>query len=60
MPLARMPHSIPPPNPVGYTDINTNVYGPMLTEPVLFGLVSAEEGIETYRTEAQAILDANQ
>lgn len=51
---------IPPPNPVGYTDINTNVYGPMLTEPVLFGLVSAEEGIETYRTEAQAILDANQ
>lgn len=51
---------IPPPNPVGYSDINSNVWGPMLVEPVLFGMISAEEGVEVFREEAQAILDANQ
>jgi len=51
---------IPPPPPAGYTDINTNVFSPMLIEPVLYGMISAEEGVETFRQEAQAILDANQ
>jgi multiple sugar transport system substrate-binding protein len=51
---------LPPPDPVGYSDINSNVYGPLFVEPVLFGLISPEEGVELYRTEAQAILNANQ
>jgi len=51
---------IPPPPPAGYTDINTNVFGPMFVDPVLYGMISPEEGVEIFREEAQAILDANQ
>jgi multiple sugar transport system substrate-binding protein len=58
--IAEDASAIPPPNPVGYGDINTNVWGPMLVEPVLFGMISPEEGVEIFREEAQAILDANQ
>lgn len=58
--IAETASPIPPPNPVGYSDINSNVWGPMLVEPVLFGLISPEEGVETFRTEAQIILDSNQ
>ncbi|MBZ0296587.1 MAG: ABC transporter substrate-binding protein [Anaerolineae bacterium] len=58
--IADTASPIPPPNPVGYSDINSNVWGPMLVEPVLFGLISPEEGVETFRTEAQSILDSNQ
>jgi multiple sugar transport system substrate-binding protein len=50
---------IPPPPPAGYTDINTNVFSPMFVDPVLYGQISPEEGVETFRTEAQAIIDAN-
>lgn len=51
---------IPPPPPAGYGDIQTNVFEPMFVEPVLYGMISPEEGVETFRVEAQAILDANQ
>ncbi len=51
---------IPPPPPAGYTDINTNVFSPMFIEPVLYGMITPEEGVEIFREEAQAILDANQ
>lgn len=51
---------IPPPPPAGYADIQGNVFTPMFVEPVLFGMISPEEGVETFRAEAQSILDANQ
>jgi len=51
---------IPPPPPAGYADIQSNVFEPMFIDPVLFGMIAPEEGVEAYRTEAQAILDANQ
>ncbi len=50
---------IPPPPPAGYTDILNNVFSPTV-EQVLYGMISPEEGVEIFRTEAQAILDANQ
>ncbi|MBN1965017.1 MAG: extracellular solute-binding protein [Anaerolineae bacterium] len=51
---------IPPPPPAGYTDISTNVFSPMFIEPVLYGMITPEEGVTVFREEAQAILDANQ
>jgi multiple sugar transport system substrate-binding protein len=50
---------IPPPPPAGYTDISTNVFEPFVDQ-VLYGMMSPEEGVEFFREEAQAILDANQ
>ena len=47
-----------PPSPAGYTDLITNVFTPTV-DLVLYGEISPEEGVTTFREEGQAVLDAN-
>ncbi len=49
---------VPPPDPVGYSDIVSNVLAPELTDPVLFGMESAQDGYNTFVADANAILSA--
>jgi multiple sugar transport system substrate-binding protein len=58
--IAEIAQPVPPPDPTGYTDINDNVIAPQFTDPVLFGMISAEEGWETFVSEANIILAQNQ
>ncbi len=57
--LSSTASPVPPPDPVGYSDIVNNVLAPEFTDPVLFGMVSAQEGYDTFVTDANAILSAN-
>jgi len=50
---------VPLPDPAGYSDINTNVLLPQFVEPVLFGMISAEEGYDAFLSEANVILAQN-
>ncbi len=50
---------VPPPDPVGYSDIVTNVMAPEFTDPVLFGQETAQEGYDTFVADANAILAQN-
>ena len=50
---------VPPPDPVGYSDIVSNVMAPEFTDPVLFGQESAQDGYNTFVTDANAILSKN-
>jgi multiple sugar transport system substrate-binding protein len=36
--------AVPPPDPAGWSEINTNILYPQYVEPVLFGILDAEEG----------------
>jgi multiple sugar transport system substrate-binding protein len=47
---------IRPPDPPGHADIRNNVYDPELRDPVLYGLISAEEGVAVFREMASEIL----
>ena len=47
---------IRPPDPAGHADINANVYGPQVVEPILYGMMSPEEGVQLLRDEAEFIL----
>ncbi len=47
---------IRPPDPPGHGDINSNVYGPQVVEPILYGMMSPEEGVQILRDEAEFIL----
>jgi multiple sugar transport system substrate-binding protein len=49
----------PPPDPQGWSDISANVYSALFIEPVLYGLISVEEGVALLRSEANAILAQN-
>ena len=51
---------IPPPDPQGWSDISSNVYDALFIQPVLYGQISVEEGVATFRQEAEAILSQNQ
>lgn len=51
---------VPPPDPAGYSDVNTNVITPQFVEPVLFGMMSAQEGYDIFLMEANNILAQNQ
>ncbi len=51
---------IPPPDPQGWSDISSNVYDALFIQPVFYGQISVEEGVATFRTEAEAILAQNQ
>jgi multiple sugar transport system substrate-binding protein len=48
------------PDPPGASDIRDNVYTPLFVEPVLYGLISPEEGAEILREEANRILSDNE
>jgi multiple sugar transport system substrate-binding protein len=47
---------IPPPDPVGNTDLINNVFIPLVVDPVMFGAISPEEGMRILRREAARIL----
>jgi multiple sugar transport system substrate-binding protein len=51
---------IPPPDPVGHADVRNNVYYPEFIDPVLYGVISPEEGAATFRETANEILAASQ
>jgi multiple sugar transport system substrate-binding protein len=47
---------VPPPDPVGWADVRNNVFYPEFHDPVLYGLITPEEGAAIFREEANAIL----
>ncbi len=51
---------IRPPDPIGHADVRDNVYYPEFVDPVLYGLISPEEGAATYRELASEILAAQE
>jgi multiple sugar transport system substrate-binding protein len=50
---------VPPPDPPGYADLRLNVYGPQFVEPVEYGEMTPEEGVQFFREEANRILSQN-
>jgi multiple sugar transport system substrate-binding protein len=57
--IAEDASPVPPPEPPGWTDVLNNVYGPLFSEPVLYGQIPVEEGVAILRSEADAILAQN-
>jgi hypothetical protein len=51
---------VPPPDPVGWADVRNNIYYPEFVDPVLYGLISPEEGAATFRELANETLAASQ
>jgi multiple sugar transport system substrate-binding protein len=51
---------VPPPDPAGWADVRNNVYYPEFVDPVLYGMISPEEGAATYRELANEILAASE
>jgi len=47
---------IPPPDPVGNTDLINNVFIPRVVDPVMFGVIAPLEGMKLLRQEASRIL----
>ena len=47
---------IRPPDPPGHADIINNVFVPEYADPVLYGLITPEEGVATLREMASEIL----
>ncbi len=47
---------VPPPDPVGHSDIVHNVWGPEFVDPVCFEQISPEEGVKVLREMADEIL----
>jgi multiple sugar transport system substrate-binding protein len=50
---------VPPPDPSGWADVRNNVFYPEFHDPVLYGLVTPEEGAATFREMANDILAAS-
>lgn len=51
---------VPPPDPPGYADLRTNVYGPQFVDPVRYGELSPEDAVAFFREEANRILAQNE
>jgi multiple sugar transport system substrate-binding protein len=49
---------IQPPDPVAHGDIQTNVYEPLVIDPLMYGQITPEEAVDTFIEEANAILAA--
>jgi hypothetical protein len=47
---------IPPPDPPNWSNFNSNVYGPLFTQPVLFGELSVEDGLAVLMEEGNKVL----
>ena len=47
---------IPPPDPIGNADLINNVFIPLVVDPVMFGIIGAEEGMKRLRAEAEKLL----
>lgn len=50
---------IRPPDPAGHADIINNIWTPEFVDPVMYGLISPEEGAQILREEADRILAQN-
>ncbi len=50
---------VPPPDPKGWADIRSNVYGPQFVDPIRYGELSVEDGVAFLREEANRILAQN-
>jgi multiple sugar transport system substrate-binding protein len=50
---------VPPADPVGWADVRNNVFYPEFHDPVLYGLITPEEGAATFREMANDILAAS-
>jgi len=46
----------PPPDPARWADVRNNVFYPEFHDPVLYGLITPEEGAATFRKKANEIL----
>jgi multiple sugar transport system substrate-binding protein len=51
---------IRPPDPAGHADIINNIYWPEVVDPIMYGLLSPEEGVQILREEANKILAQNE
>jgi multiple sugar transport system substrate-binding protein len=47
---------IPPADPPNWSNFNSNVYGPLFTQPVLFGQMSVEDGLAVLLEEGNKVL----
>jgi len=47
---------VPPPDVLGWADVRNNVFYPEFHDPVLYGMISPEEGATTFRAMANDIL----
>ena len=47
---------VPPPDPVGWADVRNNVFYPEFHDPVLYGMITPEEGAAVFREMANSIL----
>lgn len=47
---------IPPPDPVGNTDLVNNVFIPQVVDPIMFGVITPDEGMKRLRAESAKIL----
>jgi multiple sugar transport system substrate-binding protein len=56
--VAKDGSPIPPPDPVGHTEIMNNVYKPTF-DKVMYGALSVDEGVKILREQATAILKKN-
>lgn len=54
--VAENASPIPPPDPPGASDLINNIYYPQVIDPVLFGIISPEEGVRRLRQEAPQVL----
>lgn len=51
---------VPPPDPAGWPEIRDNVFDPLFIEPVRYGELSPEDGMQILRDEANLILGQNE
>lgn len=51
--------AIRPPDPAGHADLISNVYTPEVIDPIMFGIITPEEGVTILREEAEKILGGN-
>lgn len=49
-----------PPDPTGFSNFLNNVYTPLVVDPVMYGMISAEEGVAILREQGEAVLAANE
>jgi hypothetical protein len=57
--VAKDASPCPPPDPVRHVEIINNIYRPEVTEKVLFGVISPEEGVKILRVKASELLAKN-
>ncbi|HEX6387624.1 MAG TPA: carbohydrate ABC transporter substrate-binding protein, partial [Anaerolineae bacterium] len=49
---------IQPPDPAQHNDVVSNVYAPLVVDPIMYGQITPEEGVTLFMEEANALLGA--